>query len=495
MITDPIFDGLEPQPVWRHFAHLCAIPRPSKHEAALRRELMAWAKARGIPAREDSAGNLILNKPASPGREAAPGIVLQGHLDMVCQKHSAHAHDFFTDPIRPERENGWLLARHTTLGADNGIGVALALAALEDEALAHGPLEVLLTVDEEAGMSGARGLAAGTLAGRYLLNLDTEEWGQFYLGCAGGVDVLARLPSPASPAPAGWVGLEVRLDGLTGGHSGVDIHTNRANAIRLLLAVLLELGLPYRFGIAELRGGSVRNALPRFARAHVLMPALQRAAFLHALQRLEARLQHQYRATDPHLALVATPSAEPAPMEMIAAGAWRRLALALLTAPYGVAAMSQEFPGVVETSNNLGTLHVMPGHSEAGLLVRSLKNAARDALAHRIAAHFQAAGGSASLAGAYPAWEPQPDAAFLARCQAVYRDLYGKPAGLQVIHAGLECGLIAHSHPHLQMLSFGPDIRGAHAPGERVDIASVGRCWQLLTALLDRLSQPERSAA
>ena len=491
MITDPIFTGLEPRAVWQHFAALCAIPHPSKHEAALRRHLMEWAGQRGIAAREDAAGNLILTKPASPGREQAPGIVLQGHLDMVCQKHSAHAHDFFTDPIRPELENGWLLARHTTLGADNGIGVALALAALEDETLAHGPLEVLLTADEEAGMGGVRGLAAGTLQGRYLINLDTEEWGQFYLGCAGGVDVVAQLPAPASPAPASWVGVEVKLDGLTGGHSGVDIHENRANAIRLMLAALLELGLPYRFAVAQLKGGSVRNALPRSARALLLMPALQRSAFSHAVNQMEARLQRQYRETDPTLSLVATPSGQ-APAEVVEAGAWRWLALALNEAPYGVAAMSPAFPGVVETSNNLGTLSLAPGQCEAGFLVRSLSNPARDALAERIAGQIQAAGGTAEIHGAYPGWEPKPDSPLLARCQAVYESLHGQPAGLQVIHAGLECGLIAHTHTQLDMISFGPDIRGAHAPGERVEVASVGRCWQLLTALLDQLSLPER---
>ncbi|MGB4468994.1 MAG: beta-Ala-His dipeptidase [Azovibrio sp.] len=491
MITDPIFTGLSPQAVWRHFATLCAIPRPSKHEAALRRHLMDWAAARGLDAREDAAGNLILTRPASPGREQAPGIVLQGHLDMVAQKHSDYAHDFFRDPIRPELENGWLLARHTTLGADNGIGVALALAALEDDRLAHGPLEVLLTADEEAGMGGARALEAGTLQGRYLINLDTEEWGQFYLGCAGGVDVLAQLPAPAIPAASGWVGMEVKLDGLTGGHSGVDIHENRANAIRLMLALLLELGLPYRFAVARLTGGSVRNALPRSAQALLLMPALQCSAFRHAVQQISVRLRRQYPNTDPELSLSALPS-EALADTVIEPRALRRLALALSEAPYGVAAMSQDFPGVVETSSHLGTLDLAPGRCEAGFLVRSLRDPARDALAEQIAGQIRAAGGTAAIFGAYPGWEPRPDSTLLARCQAVYASLYGQPAGLQVIHAGLECGLIAHSHPQLEMISFGPDIRGAHAPGERVEVASVGRCWQLLTALLDQLALPQR---
>lgn len=486
MITAPLFDSLEPRAVWRHFASLCAIPRASKQEAALVAHLLDWARQRGLPARVDAAGNLILTKPASLGREQAPGIVLQGHLDMVCQERSGYGHDFSRDPIQVELEDGWLLARHTTLGADNGIGVALALAVLEDEELAHGPLEVLLTVDEEAGMGGARGFSPGSLQGRYLLNLDTEEWGQFYLGCAGGVDVEASLPAPAVPAPAGWSGLEVTLDGLSGGHSGIDIHTSRGHAIRLLLDLLQELGFQYRFAVAELEGGTVRNALPRSATARLLLTPQQQAAFIHALSRIEARLRQQYGQTDPALQLSARPWAGSA--MVVEAGAWKKIAATLSRAPYGVAAMSPAFAGVVETSNNLAPLRLQPGRCEAVFLVRSLRDEARDALAGQIAERIRAAGGEARILGSYPGWEPRPDSALLARCQAIYQDLYGAPPGLQVIHAGLECGLIGLGHPALEMLSFGPDIRGAHAPGERVRVASVAQCWTLLRCLLDQLS-------
>ncbi len=489
----PIFAALEPQAVWRHFATLCAIPRPSKHEAALVAHLQQWALAKGLEARQDSVGNLIIRKPATPGREQAPGIVLQGHVDMVCQQHRGHDHDFMKDPIQVIRENGWLLAPDTTLGADNGIGVALALAALEAENLPHGPLEVLLTVDEEAGMGGVRGLQPGTLEARYLINLDTEEWGQFYLGCAGGVDVVGQLPAPAIPAPPGWVGLEITLDGLSGGHSGVNIHEGRANAIKLMLALLLEVGMGYKLAVGRLDGGTVRNALPRSARALVLMHPQQKSAFTHAISLLEARLRKQYQTTDPALKIEVTPAA--ASETVIEPTAWRKLASALDQAPYGVATMSPAFAGVVESSNNLGTLGLEPGSCEAGFLVRSLVNGERDALAERIASQIRAAGGKAHIHGAYPGWEPRPDSPLLARCQAVYVETYGQSAGLQVIHAGLECGLIAHTHPQLDMISFGPDIRGAHAPGERVRIDSVGQCWTLLTRLLDQLSLPERSAS
>ena len=490
---DAVLDGLEPRAVWRHFATLCAIPRPSKHEAALCRRLADWATARGIAARRTTAGNLILEKPASPGRARAPGVILQAHLDMVCQQQSGHAHDFLREPIRPEREGGWLLARNTTLGADNGIGVALALAVLEDDALPHGPLSVLLTVDEEAGMGGARGLAPGDVHGRFLLNLDSEEWGTFYLGCAGGVDVLAHLPAPAAPTPAGWLGLELRLDGLTGGHSGLDIDKGRAHAIRLLVDVLGELAPAFRFAVARLEGGTLRNALPRSAAARLCLPPQGEAAFRHAVSRSAARLQAEYRTTDPNLTL--TLAALAAPPTVIDPAAWREIARLLGTAPGGVLKMSADFPDVVETSCNLGTLRLAPGGGTAGFLLRSLDDAKRDALAARLAAQIDAAGGQAEIQGAYPGWTPRPDSPLLAHAQAVFTARHGAPAKLRVIHAGLECGLIGELDPQLDMLSFGPDIRGAHAPGERVDIASVGRCWEFLTALLDHLAPPERESA
>jgi dipeptidase D len=484
MTMNPLFDSLSPAAVWRHFSALCAIPHPSKHEAALVNHLRDWAANQGLRTHTDKAGNLILEKPAAPGRESAPGIVLQGHLDMVCQKTSDAAHDFFRDPITPVREEDWLLTPKTTLGADNGIGVALALAALEARDLRHGPLEVLLTVDEEAGMGGACALEPGILAGRYLLNLDTEEWGQFYLGCAGGVEVEARLPVAASAAPAGWQGLALQIDGLLGGHSGIDIHLPRAHAIRLLVSVLLELGARHDFALASLAGGTAINALPRSAAAVLALPSGNLVAFENAVEETHARLRQAWPA-EPGLSLTWTRRSPPE--QALAAPEWSRLLRALLETPYGVIAMSEDFPGVVETSNNLSPLSLSPSGCQANFLVRSLKDGARDALAARIVRAIEKAGGQASVFGDYPGWEPRPDSPLLARCQAIYQATFGQTPGLQVIHAGLECGLFARSHPQLEMLSFGPDIRGAHAPGERVHIASVARCWQFLTCLLEQL--------
>jgi dipeptidase D len=491
MMMNPVFDALEPKAVWRHFATLCAIPRPSKHEGALLRHLQDWARTRGIAAHTDAAGNLLLTKPATPGRENAPGVILQGHVDMVCERATgASEHDFLRDPVCPEVEEGWLVARQTTLGADNGIGVALALAAAEDAALVHGPLEILLTVDEEAGMGGAHGLEAGSLRGRFLLNLDTEEWGAFYLGCAGGVTVEANFDARAAATRLPQNAREIcrlQLDGLIGGHSGIDIHQLRVHAIRQLLALLLSLGAKEDFYLLQLQGGTVFNALPRLAYADLALTSVQYAGFSARLARYLQDLRREYPQETPVLTL--TPSPESAPeRQAFAAATWQTLLRDILALPFGVAAMSQDFPGVVEASNNLSPFCLRPGYCRCSLLVRAQDDAARDALAERIEHHVRASGGTARCEGAYPGWKPDPAAPLLQRVQNVYRQTFGHAPRLAVIHAGLECGLFAHSHPRLEMLSFGPDIRGAHAPGERVDIASVGHCWRFLRQLLTDLA-------
>ncbi|MEW5786624.1 MAG: beta-Ala-His dipeptidase [Pseudomonadota bacterium] len=478
-------DHLEPRPVWAHFATLCAIPRPSKHEAALRGHLLGWAANLGLGSRVDGAGNLILEKPASPGREHRPGVILQGHLDMVCQKNAGTLHDFHRDPIRPVRDGDWLRAPDTTLGADNGIGVALALAALEDPDLVHPALEVLLTVDEEAGMGGARGLAPGSLAGRWLINLDTEAWGHFYLGCAGGMDVTFSQACRAEPAPEGWQAWDISLGGLLGGHSGIDIHRGRGHALDLLLDALAALVRDQGARIASLAGGTARNAIPREARARVALPA--RADPSATLRALLAAWHPALAGVDDGLVLGWQPAGTPGPV--LNAGDQDDLLAYLGRAPRGVTAWSEDCPGVVETSLNLGVLTLDASGCRGVFMVRSLVDDAAWHLAGRLIdlaaeCHIQAA-----RQGPYPGWRPDPDAPLLALARQVYAREFAAEPGLQVIHAGLECGLFAASHPHLEMLSFGPDIHGAHAPGEAVDIPSVGRCWTFLKALLQELAQ------
>jgi dipeptidase D len=476
-------ETLAPPTVWRHFATLCAIPRPSKQEAALRAHLLDWARTRSIAAEVDAAGNLILRKPASTGREDRPGVVLQGHLDMVCQQNAGTGHDFSHDPIRPRLDDGWLVADDTTLGADNGIGVALALAALEDSELTHPPLEVLLTVDEEAGMGGARALLPGTLVGRYLINLDTEEWGEFYLGCAGGMDLVACRPCLREPMPADYTAWRLSLTGLVGGHSGIDIHRGRGNAICLLVEALRDLADGLGARLINLEGGSARNAIPREAFAHIALPVSAAERLPVLLGECLARWLPALTGIDDGLILSGQPMAEAAGLVLVEAE--QRAVLDFLhLAPNGVARMSEDFPGVVESSDNLGVVKLDTNGCKAVFMVRSLVDAETDALAERIADVAAAHGYTAEKHGPYPGWRPNPDSPLLALAQRAQQREFGAPARLQIIHAGLECGLLAASHPDLDMLSFGPDIRGAHAPGERVRIESVAQCWTLLKAIL-----------
>lgn len=475
------FSGLQPAAVWAHFSTLCAVPRASGQEAALRDTLCDWAERRGLATVVDAAGNLIIRKPAGAGCEQRPGVILQAHLDMVCQKNADSAHDFARDAIRPQQRDGWLVAEGTTLGADNGIGVALMLAALEDRELAHGPLEALFTVDEEAGMGGARGLEPGLLQGSRMLNLDTEEWGEFYLGCAGGLDVNVERPGCGEAAPEGWRACRIGLRGLRGGHSGVDIHAGRGNAIKLLVRVLVELAAELPLRLAELRGGSARNALPREAFATVAVPADIVPKLPAMLAQRQVLLKNELSGIDDGLVLDLAPGVA----GLVISAADQHVWLASLhAAPHGVHRMSRQLPGVVETSNNLGMVDVHPNGGACNFMVRSLLDSGSTALADEIVSLWALSGTPAEKSGYYPGWAPNPASPLLAVCQAVYRREFAAESSVQVIHAGLECGIIGAKYPGLDIVSFGPTIRGAHAPGESVEIASVGRCWHLLKAIL-----------
>lgn len=482
-----VFEGLQPQIVWSHFATLCAIPRASYQEAALRDHLIGWARARGVESQVDGAGNLILRKPGSPGCEALPGVILQGHLDMVCQANSGTRHDFAKDAIEAVVREGWVVAEQTTLGADNGIGVALALAALEQPGLVHPPLEVLLTVNEESGMDGARGLASGTLRGTWLINLDTEEWGHFYLGCAGGVDVEVRHDCVREAIPPDHAIVRFEVAGLRGGHSGIDIHLGRGNAIKLLTEALRDLAAHCDLRLIAMQGGSARNAIPREAYAVCALPAAVAA-------NLEEWGQHRYDAWRARFAAVDADvsflcqEGERQSLTALRQDERDRLLTFLDVAPNGVDRLSADFPGVTDTSSNLGVVALAEGEFRATFKVRSLADDRAGALADKLVAHAAAQGLQAGTGGAYPGWTPDPASSLLALCQRVYVAQYGQEASLQVIHAGLECGLLAASHPQLEMISFGPDIRGAHAPGEKVEITSVARCWELLQAILRELA-------
>jgi dipeptidase D len=467
---------------------LCAIPRSSLHEAALREHLIEWAQARGITAVVDGAGNLILKKSGSPGCEAMPGVIMQGHLDMVCQANAGTQHDFERDAIRTVVRDGWVVAEDTTLGADNGIGVALALAALEEPGLLHPPLEVLLTVNEECGMDGARGLASGTLRGRTLINLDTEEWGHFYLGCAGGVDVEVRHDCAQEDVPPDYALLRFEVSGLRGGHSGIDIHLGRGNAIKLLAEALRDLSAHTDVRLVALNGGTARNAIPREAFAVCALPVAIAASIDEWVRHRHLAWRARFAQADADVSFACKHDDTP-PGTAIANPERDRLLAFLDIAANGVARISADFPGVTDTSSNLGVVALEQRAYKATFKVRSLHDTRADALAGKLVEFAVAHGMQAYKDGAYPGWTPNPSSPLLDLCQQVYAAQFGQPASLQVIHAGLECGLLAASHPHLDMISFGPDIRGAHAPGESVEIESVARCWTLLKAILRALAK------
>jgi len=380
---------------------------------------------------------------------------------------------------------GWVRAEGTTLGADNGMGVAMILALLEDTSVVHGPLEALFTVDEEAGMGGAQGLQGGVLQGRLMLNLDTEEWGEFYLGCAGGLDVNVARPGSAEPVPAGHSGWRLTLKGLRGGHSGVNIHEERGNAIKLLVRVLADLAPRCGLRLASLQGGTARNALPREAVALVTLPAEHSGALPAALALWQSLLTQELAGIETGLSLGAEPAAVTEVLLEAEQAIWLR---SLHAAPHGVRRMSQRVPGVVETSNNLGMVDLQPTGGSCNFMVRSLLDSASAALADEIVALWALSGTAADKSGAYPGWTPNPDSALLARCQQVYQREFGEASHVQVIHAGLECGIIAAKYPGMDIVSFGPTIRGAHAPGEAVEVASVARTWQLFMAIVDSIA-------
>ncbi|MDR0565200.1 MAG: beta-Ala-His dipeptidase [Azoarcus sp.] len=478
---------LQPSAVWRHFSNLCRIPRASGRESVVRGAISEWAAGRGLGVRTDSFGNLVLSKAATAGYENRPGVVLQGHLDMVCQKHGNSTHDFDRDPILPVLRDGWVTALDTTLGADNGIGVALALAALESDTLAHPKLEVLLTLDEEAGMHGAINLAPDAVQGRLLLNLDTEEWGELYIGCAGSTDMIADIALPTEATPAGWQTITLCLTGLAGGHSGIDIHRHRGNAIKLLVWFLRELAdKGFDFQMASMSGGTAHNAIPREAEVTLALPDAS-----HLQEEAESFVGRYRDTLNEEDAKVRFDFVLPqrAPKSVLPVEIAYKVLTLLDKLPYGVRRMSKSMPEVVETSNNVGEISLNNGHLHANMMVRSLNEAGIRELSDEIVTLFTEAGFSGiQMNDAGPVWEPKPDSTLLALARDVYRQTFNSEAKIQLIHAGLECGVFSRLWPDMDMISFGPTIRGAHSPNERVEVASVERAWKLLAGILAAVS-------
>ncbi len=467
------------------FTQINAIPRCSKNEAAIARWLGEWAERHQLDKASDAAGNLVIRVPATPGFEQAPVIVLQGHMDMVCEKTPDSGHDFDRDPIRVVSDGDWLRAEGTTLGADNGIALALALFIAADESIAHPPLELLFTVDEESGLIGASQLDPALISGKVLINIDSEDDHIITIGCAGGEEVKIRLGLVYEPAGDARQFHRIAVGGLRGGHSGVDIHKPRANANRILGRLLSKLAADGGFRLASLRGGSAHNAIPRDARAVVGLPAGADTALRETLARFEALLAEENGASEPQLAIGCEPLAPDAfPAEVIAPDSAAR-ALALLNAlPHGVQGMSATVEGLVETSCNLAIVKTAEGSLDIISSQRSLSMTRLEEINERVRAVAALAGAGTTRMNHHPSWPPDPDAALLERCRTVYTRAFGEAPVVEVIHAGLECGLIGAKVPGMEMISIGPTLRNPHSPDEKLFIPSIGKMLTLLEALL-----------
>ena len=477
---------LEPTTLWRHFDAILTIPRGSKNEERMRQHVVGVAARLGLGHDVDAAGNVVVRKPATAGHGAAPPTILQSHLDMVQEKNADVAHDFATDAIVPQRDGAYLTATGTTLGSDNGIGVATMLAVMEATDLAHGPLELLFTIDEETGLTGAAQLDAKLLAGRRLINLDSEEEGILYVGCAGGGDSQITLGLNTSATDPGDSTVRLALTGLKGGHSGCDIHLQRGNAICLLARALWAAHLSAPFRLAQLEGGSAHNAIPREAFATLVVRADARESIVSAITDELAAIQAEYRPAEAGIALSVDPD-EPGSTAWDAATTTTVLRL-ITSLPHGVEAMSYDIPDLVETSNNVATVKPDNGSLVVTTSTRSSIDAALEALRRRIRGTGLLAGATVRESPAYPGWKPDLQSHLLDVVKSVHERVLGAVPEVKAIHAGLECGIIGKKVPGMDMISFGPIIEFPHSPDERVQIESVERFYRLLTATLEALA-------
>ncbi|MBG2712219.1 beta-Ala-His dipeptidase [Proteus sp. DFP240708] len=473
---------LSPQPLWDIFAKICSIPHPSHHEEALASHILSWASEKGLFAERDAVGNILIRKPATKGMEDRKTVVLQAHLDMVPQKNNDTVHDFTKDPIQPYIDGEWIKAKGTTLGADNGVGMASALAVLADDTVKHGPLEVLLTMTEETGMDGAFGLQPGWLQADILINTDSEEEGEIYMGCAGGIDVKTTVSLSYDAIPAGHVVKQLVLKGLNGGHSGGDIHLGLGNANKLLARFLAGHAEELSLKLIDFHGGTLRNAIPREANIVFAIPA-DKVKELEALKvRFEELLKSELAIAEKNLKveLIDTTTDKKA----FTADCQSRVINLLNAMPNGVIRMSDDVEGVVETSLNVGVVSIVDDKVEILCLIRSLIDSGKTYVVSMLTALAKLAKADIETKGGYPGWKPDADSPVMHLVRDTYQQLFDKVPNIMVIHAGLECGLFKKPYPDMDMVSIGPTIRGAHSPDERVHIKSVGQYWQLLTAIL-----------
>ena len=478
---------LKPQVVWNNFYGLTRCPRPSKHEEIVRQHLLDWAKEHKVEAFADETGNVIMRIPATPGYENRKGVVLQGHMDMVPQKTADTVHDFLKDPINTVIDGEWVTAVGTTLGADNGMGVAMAMSVAEDKSVKHGPIEVLVTYDEETGMTGAEALKPGLLKGDILLNLDSEDENELCIGCAGGLDAEADFKYKSLPVPAGYVGYKIDVKGLSGGHSGMDISLYRANANKVMVRVLIPMLERYGAKVADFNGGSLRNAIPFEADAVIALPKEKATAALRYANEILKICRERFEQSDPGFQWSITKVNKPA--RCIEDAVILNACKAIAVCPSNVIRMSQTMPGLTETSINLAVVRCKRGHLTVNSLLRSAMNTAKQDLALRVKYIFEFAGAKIKFFGGYPGWTPKPDTPINKLINDMHVKMFGEPMNVLATHGGLECALLGAKYPNWEMVSIGPTVLYPHSPDERVNIASVQRSWDLLKAVLENIPE------
>ena len=483
-------EGLKPERVWHYFAEIANVPRCSKHEERIREYILKTAKTLGLSARVDDVGNVVVRKPASGGRGKAPGIALQGHLDMVCEKNKDTVHDFSKDPIELVRKGEWMMANGTTLGADNGIAVAAILAVLEDQSLTHGPIEALFTIDEETGLTGAGGLASDMLESRMLMNLDSEEEYAVYVGCSGGRDTTGTWEAAFEPAPAKTTAGQLTVTGLKGGHSGLEIDKGRGNALKLLNRALLALE-PFGARLASAQGGDKRNAIPREAEAVLWIPAANFDEAVDAVTAFEATARAELSTVEPGLAISLAHQKGARRGSVIRKAQQKKLMQTISALPHGVTKMSADIPGLVETSTNVASIRTDRAKKRIVLATSQRSSVATEIeeICHTVQSVLSLGGATVSGSDGYPGWKPNLDSAILKVATAVHQELFGKEPAIKAIHAGLECGIIGEKMPGMDMVSFGPTLEGVHSPDERLHIASVERFYRYLVAILATVAQ------
>jgi dipeptidase D len=482
-------DGLKPGLVWKYFAEIAKIPRGSKNETAIGKYVLDTAKGLGLEARKDKWGNVVVKKPATSGRDKVATIVLQGHLDMVCEKNKEKVHNFEKDPIELVRKGNLIMANGTTLGADNGIAVATNLAIMEDRSLEHGPLELLFTVDEETGLTGASNLAPGFITGTTLLNLDSEEEGVLYVGCSGGRDTIGSWKLEMDSVPGRMIGALVKVEGLKGGHSGLEIDKGRANAIKILARVLTNLSeLGAR--VAALEGGNKHNAIPREAEAHVFIPKNCWGEAVEAVFEVNRIIKAEFATTEPELALtiVEVKTKKGKKEKALKKGLQKRLLQTIAGLPHGVTKMSADIPGLVETSTNVAVIRTMKKSISLATSQRSSVASEIGEICDSVVSVLSLGGADVTSSDGYPGWKPNLDSRILALAKSTYLKITGKEPDVKAIHAGLECGIIGEKYPGIDMLSFGPTLEGVHSPDEKIYIDTVDRFWYYLLMILKSAS-------